>query len=492
MCPAETTCLSDELAELARWHPRSPATDRGIFERFVRREFLSTDEQEAGQTAALGRLLQFAGNHVPHYRELCQTRLKEPGKVRSLADLRRLPILTRADIVKQAAALKSDWLPPGEGALFTARSTGTTGTPVSVLISRTGSRMFGLLWHRQARWFRYDPAGRFAKIRVPSTMPRSGGKAVPAGAALRRPSWYHLGRYFQTGPELNFSTKNPAEKQVAWLRRFRPDYLLAYPGVFEELGLACEGTAPVESLKSLLGIGATATPALRSAIERIYQVPFDQNYGLNEVGLVAIRCRAGRYHVNTEHCLVEITDADGTPCPAGTSGHLLVTGLQNLAMPLIRYDTGDIALAVEGPCPCGRTLPSFGEISGRFRRYSGLPEGTRERVAVLGEALAAMPPELTRALRRYQIHQDRRNHFSVRLHTTGPLPAEFTTRLQEAWSRVAGNPPLPLSVGGSEPISESPGGKTLDFASDFYAEADRASLVLPGDKPTLDFPSPSH
>ena len=57
-------------------------------------------------------------------------------------------------------------------------------------------------------------------------------------------------------------------------------------------------------------------------------------------------------------------------------------------MPLIRYDTGDLAQAVEGPCPCGRTLPSFGEIAGRYRRFAGLPDHTRDRVRVLQRAFA--------------------------------------------------------------------------------------------------------
>ncbi len=486
MRTTDTTCLQEELAELALWRPRSAETDLGIFERFVRREFLSSGEHKAGQATALGRMLEFAHRHVAYYRELFQAQSLEPGEIRGVTDLPRLPVLTKADVVKHAKALKSDWLPPGEGPPITAKSTGTTGTPVTVLMSRSGTQMFGLLWHRQARWFRYDPAGRFAKIRLPSTMPLSAGKALPPGSALRRPCWLYLGRHFETGPELSFSTKNPAEKQVAWLRRFRPDYLLAYPGVFEELSLACEGTPPVDSLKSLLGIGATATPAMRAHIEKTYQVPFEQNYGLNELGLVAIRCGAGRYHVNTEHCLVEIADETGQPCLPAKTGHLLVTSLQNLAMPLIRYDTGDIAQAVEGPCSCGRTLPSFGEIAGRFRRYAGLPEGTRQRVSVLGDALAAMPRELTRTLRRHQIYQDRNNRFAVRVQTTGPLPPEFASRLQEAWARVAEG--LPLTVSGGEPITESPGGKVLDFDSEFYAESDRNSLARPGTTPTLDFP----
>jgi phenylacetate-CoA ligase len=340
--------------------------------------------------------------------------------------------------------------------------------------------MFGILWHRQARWFRYDPKGCFVKIRIPATIPRrEDGSRVPNGSVLESPAWRYVGKFFVTGPEVTFGTSNPIEQQVAWLRRFRPDYLLSYPGGFEELGLACESSAPVDSLKSLLGISGSATPGLRAWIERTYGLPFHQNYGLNEIGIVAARCAAGRYHVHAEHCVVEIVDSQGRPVPPGESGHLLVTALRNLAMPLIRYDTGDIAVATEGACPCGRTLPSFREIVGRYRRYAGLPPGTRERTRALGEVFEKMPAELVRNLRRYQFYQTRDNRFEVRLRTAGPMPPEFGARIRECWQAVAGDPPVPLAIVEDAPIVDSPGGKFLDFDSEFYGADDRASLARP-------------
>ncbi len=52
---------------------------------------------------------------------------------------------------------------------------------------------------------------------------------------------------------------------------------------------------------------------MRTHIERSFGVPAHQNYGLNEVGLVAARCEAGRYHVHAENCHVEIIGEDGRP-----------------------------------------------------------------------------------------------------------------------------------------------------------------------------------
>ena len=103
---------------------------------------------------------------------------------------------------------------------------------------------------------------------------------------------------------------------------------------------------------------------MREHIERSFGCPIHQNYGLNEIGLVATRCDAGRYHVHSEHCIVEIVGPDGRSVAPGETGRLIVTGLNNWAMPLLRYDADDLGTAVEGPCPCGRTLPSFGDVVG--------------------------------------------------------------------------------------------------------------------------------
>lgn len=471
----ERTSLTMEIAELRRWTLRPEKADSRQFERLAIHEFQSEEEHRARQANALAKFLGFATAHVPYYRDMFRQGGLSPADIRGVEDLPRLPMLRKHEVIERDAELHAERLPQGEGPPVVYQSTGTTGQPVRVLMSRSSSSMFTFLWHRQARWFRFDPMGCFAKIRIPSTLPRQqDGTRMPREKVMRRTAWTYLGAFFETGPEVTFSVSSPVEQQIEWVRRYRPNYMLAYPGVFEEQALACGSAPAVDSLKGLVGIGSTATPSMRAWIERIYGIPLHQNYGLNEIGIVAIRCVAGRYHVNTEHCLVEIVDGEGLPCPAGTSGRVLVTGLQNIAMPLIRYDTGDIAMVAEGPCPCGRTLPSFGEIVGRYRRYAGLPAGTRERVRELQTAIGDMPPEFVRNLRRYQVYQDRENRFEVRVSAAGPMPPEFEARLRERWKKVCGDPPLALAIIEGVTIVSSPGGKRLDFDSALHSQEDLA------------------
>jgi phenylacetate-coenzyme A ligase PaaK-like adenylate-forming protein len=61
---------------------------------------------------------------------------------------------------------------------------------------------------------------------------------------------------------------------------------------------------------------------------------------------------------------VEVLDEEGRPCAPGETGRVVATSLNNFAMPLIRYETGDTA-EVGAPCPCGRGLPVLTRIMGR-------------------------------------------------------------------------------------------------------------------------------
>jgi phenylacetate-CoA ligase len=221
------------------------------------------------------------------------------------------------------------------------------------------------------------------------------------------------------------------------------------------------------------------TPSLRGYLERNYRIPVQQAYGLNEIGAVAVRCDAGRYHVNIEHCLVEIVTEDGRACAPGETGHLLVTGFRNPAMPLIRYDTGDLAEVVAGPCACGRTLPSFGEIAGRHRSYAGLPNGSRERVKAIRAAIEKYPTDQAAFLRRYQIHQGRENTFTLKLQTVAPIPEAFRRFILAVWEPVAGTPPLPLTIVECDDIAIPSHGKMLDFVSEFHSDPWPASPPQP-------------
>jgi phenylacetate-coenzyme A ligase PaaK-like adenylate-forming protein len=98
---------------------------------------------------------------------------------------------------------------------------------------------------------------------------------------------------------------------------------------------------------------------------RDWDVPLTDLYAADEAGCIALQCPDHEhYHVQSESVLVEVLDVEGRACAPGAVGRVVVTTLQNFAMPLVRYDIGDVAEAGD-PCPCGRGLPVLRRIARR-------------------------------------------------------------------------------------------------------------------------------
>ena len=466
------TALAEELAEQERWPLLAPAETGREYERLVRNEFVSPEKMHEWAGGKLLALLRYARDNVPYYRDMFARLGAAPEDAGSLDTLAALPLLTKREVYENEARLQPAAARRDDPVVGLTTTSGTTGRPTRILQNLANMRMYPLLKQREFRWFRFDPAGKLATIRLASQLPQREGKGLADGESLQALAWQYMEGNFKTGPFVAFAVTNPVERQLEWLRRERPDYLMAYSETLEHLALASGDAVPAPSLRALFAISEQLTASMRRRIESRFGVPIRQNYGLNEIGLVAAKCEAGRYHVHSEHCVVEIVDDEARPCPAGGTGRIVVTALRNTAMPLIRYDTDDMAEVLAGPCPCGRTLPSFGEVSGRYSRIAYLPEGTLGFVGAVRGALEDMPAALSRDLRQFQVHQFRDNRFELRLAVAAPLPAAFGERIQAAWA-AAGNS-IPLSIVELPSIPRGRGGKFQDFTSDFMPAPDGA------------------
>jgi phenylacetate-CoA ligase len=118
----------------------------------------------------------------------------------------------------------------------------------------------------------------------------------------------------------------------------------------------------------------TLEPGVRAAVMRAFGVIVFDWYGQAERVAAIGTCEHGRYHLLTDYGGVELL-----ALPDGSS-ELVGTSLNNAAMPLARYRTGDTVLVGEGgdkpaPCPCGRVFPTLAAVIGRQERILTLPDG---------------------------------------------------------------------------------------------------------------------
>jgi phenylacetate-CoA ligase len=464
---ARAARLEEERQAQQAWVLKRPGLAPFV-EALLRREFLEPEVARELEARELQRILGFALSEVPFYRDNEAWRACRSDRPVDREALATLPITCKNDLREQFEAFNALRLPRGERVYYETKSTGTTGTPARVRFGVQAGIAFGLLAQRLHRWARFDPLRKQAVIRQARVLPKhADGSLLREGEVQRLDGWMYVRDVYRTGPQVGITRGNPVEFQLEWLGAERPAYLMTSPTLLETLVRAAQGK-PVDSLEGLRVIAATLTEAARRQIESATGLAVQQPYGLNEIGAVACRCAAGRYHVNAEHCVVEIVDENNRPCRTGEFGRVLVTALTNVVMPLLRYDTDDVAEVLAGECPCGRTLPSFGRILGRYRATQYTPEGTTRRLDLLFDTIRGQPLALLQNLREYQLHQYRDGRFELRLATRGDPDPRLLGALREAWQREAGD--AALEIIRVEAIARTPGRKTQEFTSEFFPE----------------------
>ena len=129
---------------------------------------------------------------------------------------------------------------------------------------------------------------------------------------------------------------------------------------------------PSGPLAVLLQLGAQRRP-LRAQIEHAFQAECFDDYSTFEFHHVAYECPRHRYHLAADNVAVEFV-RDGRPARPGEEGEILLTGLTNNAMPLIRYAIGDVGVPGDEICPCGRGFPTMQLIQGRVDDFVVLPD----------------------------------------------------------------------------------------------------------------------
>jgi phenylacetate-CoA ligase len=411
----------------------------------------------AYQWRRLGPLVEHARRTVPFYRERLAAAGLASGQPIDGEAWSRLAPLTRQDLQRHGAALRSAAVPPEHGALVGASTSGSTGTPVTVLGTMRDALLFKGLMLRFALWHKHDFAGKLCAIRrVPQGM-----ADYPHGAHDER--WADEATFpFATGPLAMLSIATSIEKQAEWLARQDPDYLLTYPSNLRFLARHCrEQGLKLPRLKQIVTMAEVVHDEVRAECRQAWNAPIVDAYSAQEVGNIAFQCPAAEhYHVQAETMLVEIVDRAGRPCPPGETGRVLVTPLLNHAMPLLRYALGDWA-ELGGPCACGRGLPVLTRILGRERNSILVgPTGERYWPAFGSRRLAALAPIV-----QHQFAQVRSDTIEARLVTARPLTPDEETAIRA--SILAELPaPFRITLRYLAKIPRNAGGKYENFVSE--------------------------
>ncbi len=360
-----------------------------------RTQFESPEQIRARQLTLLKTQLQHAFATVPYYQRTWAAAGVHPSDLNSLADLAHFPILPKADIRTRGPELYSTAYRNAK--VRTKTTSGSTGVPLKILLDERGAQWKTACTLRADQWSGWRLGQRVAKV---------WGNPEYRHFGLRGRLMNHFvdrAVYLDT---IGLTSERIGEFATN-LRRHRPGMLFGHAHSLYLLACALKKSKITDIRPN--GIVSTAMPLhdwQRVVIEEVFGVPATNRYGCEEVSLIACQCqRHAGLHVAAESVYTEV---DGRP--TGT-GKLLVTDLTNAAMPLIRYEIGDVVTLSDLPCGCGRGLPVIDKVEGRDADFVVTPAGS----LISGISLTENFAMHINGAAQVQIIQETTTHLRVRL-----------------------------------------------------------------------------
>lgn len=321
-------------------------------------ETRSADEIRHFQEGKVKDLLKHVAEHSPYYQKVFSATGVSVDDVRTLDDMALLPTTSKDEFHNHNWAFLA--VAPGRIVEYTSTS-GTLGNPVTVAL--TEGDLQRLAYNECISFTCADgTAGDLYQLMLTLDRQFMAGMAYYEG--IRK-----LGAgLIRVGPGL---------PSMQWdiIHRLKPTALVAVPSFLIRLIEYAHAQGidlSKSSVRKVICIGEALRTAdlelniLGTRIKDAWDVSLYGTYASTEMQTAFTECRHGRGgHHHPELIYVEVLDDNGQSVPPGAPGEITVTTLGVEGMPLLRYRTGDIAIAYQDRCDCGRNTLRLGPVLGR-------------------------------------------------------------------------------------------------------------------------------
>lgn len=385
--------------------------------RIWRNQWLTKEQLEQLQKRKLQRIIKHAYGTVSYYHRLFNSVSLMPEDIRDKQDLQHIPITSRKrvqslpteEIVTKGVKLSS---------CHRGRTTGSTGIPLDIIKTQQEYQLSNLLMMRSFLANGYRLTDKRVIVGVPRVWPRY---------------WFQsLGIVRQKF----VSAFDSPENQLEQIRQIGPDFIWGFPSSLRRVAEEIERRGIEDiSPRGIATGGELLDEKTRQVIQSAFRSKVVDFYSSEECGNIAWECdRHEGYHTNIDSLVVEIVK-DGKPARPGERGEVVITSLDSYAMPLIRYAIGDIGVAREGLCSCGRGLPLLETIEGRSHDLVVLSNGTILSPFELTSALEYVPGIL-----QFRVIQKRIDHFVLQLKIERNFTQETVIRkARKEMTRILGH-----------------------------------------------------
>jgi len=330
-------------------------------------QWWTKEKIEELQMMRLEKLLNHAYKNVPYYQKRFEEVGLLPKDIQSPADLSRLPVLSKSDIQENLSNMIACNVDIQK--LKENHTGGSTGIPLTFYQDANFLAWGNADLLRNYRMTSYELGTRWAFLWGSDYDSR-----VHKGWFGRVKDQVIFNTIWINSFDLTTETLIEAAKQ---LHRWNPEILVAYVSSVTLLAkLIKENNIKGILPRAIQTSAEVLTQGDRELIRDVFGCEAFDRYGCREVGNIAHECDAHEgLHILSENNLVGLVNANDQPVGTGEIGRIIVTNLNNFAMPFIRYEIGDMGIGAERICSCGRGLPLLDSVIGRQTDIITSPSG---------------------------------------------------------------------------------------------------------------------
>jgi len=369
------------------------------------------------------KIVQYSYDNVPYYHNLFNSIGLHPDDIKSINDIEKIPILTKTIAKKAGLDLYSKEIKSKN--LRFGVTGGTTGIPFHY-IKDENTRSF--VWGSFYQWYNWmgvklgDPvvvlwgAPEVINVKLKSKL---------KNLFLR----YFENTYYINSFDLNDQTLPIYVKKII---KFKPKLIRGYLSAILQLANYID-EHKIQGIKPIAISSTTETllPPYREYIEKVFNAPVYDQYGCGECGSIAFECNQHKgLHINMEHVMVEVLD-DNNHNTINNEGRIILTDLDNYAMPFIRYENGDIAIKNEDFCSCGINHSFLKSISGRIKDTIILKNGKRVHGVFFTDILNEINLPETIKVSRFQAYQNKPGVIEFRLESKENLERDYIENIKK-------------------------------------------------------------
>ena len=309
------------------------------------------------QKKRLRSVIDNAYQHSKFYHTLFKENNLLPTDIKSQEDLQKIPVVDKS-VYKNIPAddLLSDEYDKNK--LKIVKTSGSSGSPFKIFISPKENDWRKAIYMRANISCGQMPLDRWIVITAPHHFSDT----------------TNIQRRLRIFSQSCVSVFDEIDKQVETIKNLQPDIIDGYSGPI--LLIAKKIEIGEINPKIIFGSAELIDEESRKIIEKSFSAPYFDQFGCAEIDRSAWQCpeRTG-YHMDIDSVITQFVDGQGASTAPGENGDIVYTSLFNYAMPIIRYNIGDVGSESTDECNCNRGLPLMSVVEGRSDNFIPLPDG---------------------------------------------------------------------------------------------------------------------